>query len=215
MQVSGLSVVALSLLGASGADEVITFQASQNGTNYAVIFCTNAATLVKATSATVAGTALQQWLCPVAGMQTFQAPITGGGAGSVTVKATALANVSGLSAPSLCVSEIDGAPFACPYKIKFSNGTVTDNGDGTVTVVISGGAGNSPFYVTDFTAVTSVSISHTVSGCLNKGAVIATYDNSSPPAAIYGVITVTATGDVAVDFSDVTYTGYIVIVCAR
>lgn len=153
MQVKGLSVVTLSLLGTAGADEVITFQASENGTNYAVVFCTNTSTLAKASTATVSGTTLQQWTCPIAGMATFQAPITGGGAGTVTVKATALPNVSGGGGGGgSCITEVDGSPFACPWEIKFSNGAVTDNGDGTVTVVTGAGGGG------DFSSNTGTSV---------------------------------------------------------
>lgn len=39
------------------------------------------------------------------------------------------------------VEEVDGSPSVAPYKIKFTNGTVTDNGDGTATVTVTGGAG--------------------------------------------------------------------------
>lgn len=41
---------------------------------------------------------------------------------------------------SVTVSDIDGTPsVAGVTEIKFSNGTVTDNGDGTATVVTTGG----------------------------------------------------------------------------
>ena len=41
---------------------------------------------------------------------------------------------------SITVSDIDGTPsVASVTEIKFSNGTVTDNGDGTATVVTTGG----------------------------------------------------------------------------
>jgi len=41
----------------------------------------------------------------------------------------------------MIVTEIDGGPTGSPYMIKFSNGAVTDNGDGTFTVVTGVGGG--------------------------------------------------------------------------
>lgn len=41
----------------------------------------------------------------------------------------------------LNVTEEDGSPSTYPYKLKFANGTVTDNGDGTTSVSNSGGGG--------------------------------------------------------------------------
>lgn len=37
------------------------------------------------------------------------------------------------------VAEEDGTPTVYPYKLIFTNGTVTDNGDGTATVTVTGG----------------------------------------------------------------------------
>lgn len=41
----------------------------------------------------------------------------------------------------LNVREADGSPDSYPYQIKVSNGSMTDNGDGTVTVTTGGGSG--------------------------------------------------------------------------
>lgn len=38
------------------------------------------------------------------------------------------------------ITEEDGSPSVYPWKVKFTNGTVTDNGDGTASVTITGGA---------------------------------------------------------------------------
>ena len=47
--------------------------------------------------------------------------------------------------PPFSVTEEDGSPIVYqPWKIKFSNGVVTDNGDGTVSVNISAGTGGAP-----------------------------------------------------------------------
>jgi len=40
------------------------------------------------------------------------------------------------------ITEEDGSPSTFPYKVKFSNATVTDNGDGTTSVAISAGSGD-------------------------------------------------------------------------
>lgn len=42
----------------------------------------------------------------------------------------------------LTIQEEDGSPTGQPYAIKFSNGTVTDNGDGTFSVTNTGGSGS-------------------------------------------------------------------------
>lgn len=42
----------------------------------------------------------------------------------------------------LNITEQDGSPSTFPYQAKFSNGTVTDNGDGTVSISNSGGGGS-------------------------------------------------------------------------
>ena len=39
------------------------------------------------------------------------------------------------------ITEEDGSPSVYPWKVKFTNGTVTDNGDGTASVAITGGPG--------------------------------------------------------------------------
>ena len=45
--------------------------------------------------------------------------------------------------PVLNIREVDGTPSTYPYQIKFTNGTVTDNADGTVSVSVTGGSGSS------------------------------------------------------------------------
>ena len=48
---------------------------------------------------------------------------------------------------TVTVTEVDGAPSVSANTIKFSNGTVTDNGGGVVTVTISGLGGGTNSYV--------------------------------------------------------------------
>ena len=55
----------------------------------------------------------------------------------ILLSATAFADVSS----DLNITEVDGSPDVYPYKIKFSNASVTDNLDGTVTVATTGVAG--------------------------------------------------------------------------
>lgn len=45
--------------------------------------------------------------------------------------------------PILNITEEDASPSVYPYKVKFTNGSLTDNGDGTVSVAISGGTATS------------------------------------------------------------------------
>jgi hypothetical protein len=51
------------------------------------------------------------------------------------------------TSPYLIVEDEDGDPSASVYKIKFSNGSVTNNNDGTASVSSSGGASGSTIYV--------------------------------------------------------------------
>src|SRR3990167_4203094 len=59
------------------------------------------------------------------------------------------------------VSEDDGSPDAYPWRIKFSNGAVTDNGDGTVSVSTGGsasaGGGNMEVQYADGTSLAGMS----------------------------------------------------------
>lgn len=52
----------------------------------------------------------------------------------------------------LIVTEVDGAPSGTPTTLKFSNGAVTDNGDGSFTVTTGSGGGG------DFSSNTSTSV---------------------------------------------------------
>lgn len=62
-------------------------------------------------------------------------------------------NISSGGGSSITVTEIDGSPSVSnPTAIKFSNGSVTDNGDGTVTVTTGAGGGG------DFSSNTTVSV---------------------------------------------------------
>ena len=98
LTVTGQSVVAIKVIGSSGSDRVVTFQASQDGSNFDSITCSNIKTLANSTSLTVSSTTLFQFRCSVSGLRLFRTPVSGGTTGTVTVTALALANVSAGSA---------------------------------------------------------------------------------------------------------------------
>lgn len=41
----------------------------------------------------------------------------------------------------LTIQEVDGTPIGTPTTLKVSNGTLTDNGDGSFTLLTGGGGG--------------------------------------------------------------------------
>lgn len=48
------------------------------------------------------------------------------------------------SSSRLNITEQDGSPSTFPYKLKVTNGSLTDNGDGTASLTTGGGAGGTP-----------------------------------------------------------------------
>lgn len=75
--------------------------------------------------------------------------------------------------PPLNITEEDGSPKAWPYKAKFANGTVTDNGDGTVS--IAGGGGGGPETDPVFTAWNDPDVTY-----LTPGTAASTYEPLLP-----------------------------------
>ena len=74
-----------------------------------------------------------------------QLPPSAGGTGTTT------------GAPSLTVDEADGAPsVAGVTHLTFSNGTVTDNGSGHVTVTTGGGSGGGTSLLLNYLAATDI-----------------------------------------------------------
>src|SRR5712691_3716688 len=92
--VAGYSIAALSILGTAGSDRVVTFSASADATNFATISCRNLSSNAVSTTVTTSGTTLVQFSCPVAGMKKLRAALSGGSAGTVTVVAVVLPEVS-------------------------------------------------------------------------------------------------------------------------
>ena len=67
------------------------------------------------------------------------------------------------------ITEEDGSPSVYPWRVKFTNGTVTDNGDGTASVSITGGAGGGGNVNTSDIAEVPYYISRTnISGDVNN-----------------------------------------------
>src|SRR6266702_6440044 len=52
LEVTGYSLVGLTIIGSSGADRVVNWEATQDGTNYVAISCQNRNSLAIATTAT-------------------------------------------------------------------------------------------------------------------------------------------------------------------
>jgi hypothetical protein len=93
LEVTGYGVVGLGIVGSAGADRVVNFEASQDGTTYVAIQATNAATGTAALTATVTGTTAQLWRMAVGGFRLVRARLSGGTTGTVTITATALEGV--------------------------------------------------------------------------------------------------------------------------
>jgi hypothetical protein len=86
-------MLGLGMIGSAGADRVVNFEGSQDGTNYSAISAQNCGTLTFATTATINGTTPQLWRVPLAGLRLFRARVSGGATGNVTVTGTAIAGV--------------------------------------------------------------------------------------------------------------------------
>lgn len=93
LAVQGLGSVAVTVncsVACSGGT-TITFQVSQDGTNYAPVLATQASAATQATTVVNQGTTPTIWIVPVAGMQLVRAPISAYSAGTITVTAAAVA----------------------------------------------------------------------------------------------------------------------------
>ena len=138
LSILGYSLVTAQITGAGSSDRVVNWESSETGDRFDPVTCKNLATLTQATTASADGT----YQCPIAGNLLFRARVSGGTTGTVSVFARALANVSGGGGGCIVISDIDGSPtLSCPTALKFSNGAVTDNGDGTATVITGAGGG--------------------------------------------------------------------------
>ena len=95
---AGLNVATVQVVAAGGFDRTITWNISEDGTNYQNVFCRNVTTGVQSVTATASGI----YVCNITGGQLFQAPISGG-ASSGTFTATVTFN-QGVADPSAVAS---------------------------------------------------------------------------------------------------------------
>jgi hypothetical protein len=125
MNVSLYSVVLVAVWGtAAGADGTVTFQAygdpdkkwSSTASDNNVI-CVNTKDNVQATSATVSGTTLLQFRCPISGMLRFRAVVSSNTVSSVNVRANALQFVSYFVPSSSGVTATGGTGTNIQYRI--------------------------------------------------------------------------------------------------
>jgi len=137
MDVANYSSVALLVTIADTA--TVTFEGSEDGSTYASKVCTSisntSGTLV--TSATATGT----YQCSVAGLAKFRARVSAWTAGAVTVLARATtATISARGGgSSLTMAEVDASPSVSGVtSITVPNGSLTDNGSGSVTFTPAG-----------------------------------------------------------------------------
>jgi hypothetical protein len=93
LTVSGQGLAMATIVGTAGADRVVTWQISQDGTNFAPIICVDTGAGTAESTTTASGTTPIIVSCPVGGARLFRAPVSGGATGSVTVTASALPGI--------------------------------------------------------------------------------------------------------------------------
>lgn len=178
----------------------VTFQGSaDNGTTWANMNCVALGTTANVTSTVASG----HYQCSVGGLTHVQTPISGCSGCTVTVRVnTSLASRGGGGGGSaIAVQEIDGAPTVGGVTgIKVTNGSLTDNGDGTVTIATSGAA-NLTIGVSTVTGGTAGSILTVGAGPLAQQVAITGLvkgnGTSQPTAAVAGTDYVAPAGNVA------------------
>lgn len=108
---------------------------------------------------------------------------------------------------SLTVQEIDGTPTGTPSTLKFSNGSVTDNGDGSFTVVTGAGGGG------DFSSNTATSVDSEIVLFAGTGGKTGKRATGTGIATVTsGVLgTLTDSAGLAGQLSDETGTGLVVL----
>lgn len=151
LNVDGYTAVSVDVTIANTA--TVAFEASGKGTAWTALACTAVNNTAGALVTTVTATGLYQ--CNVAGLTSFRARISSWTAGAVTVFARGTTAVFGKKGgggggSSLTVKENDGVPTVGTVDtISFTNGTVVDDGNGDVSVTISGvGAPTDATYIT-------------------------------------------------------------------
>ena len=178
----------------------VTFQGSaDNGVTWANMNCVALGTTANVTSTVASG----HYQCSVGGLTHVQTPISGCSGCTVTVRVnTSLASRGGGGGGSaIAVQEIDGAPTVGGVTgIKVTNGSLTDNGDGTVTIATSGAA-NLTIGVSTVTGGTAGSILTVGAGPLAQQVAITGLvkgnGTSQPTAAVAGTDYVAPAGNAA------------------
>lgn len=139
LSVADYSVVTLAIFGSAGADRVVTFQALQDVTaNFSNVECYNVGTMVPSATLTVSGTTVFQFQCNVSGMKKFQATVSGGAVGTVTVTASAMSQadagiISAVTTPAAGALQDVNMKQANGVTLLTGNG-VTGTGSPRVTV---------------------------------------------------------------------------------
>lgn len=138
-QIAGYSFVGIQVTVAGGFNRTISFEGTVDGTNYVSVKCVNVADTTGAfvTTATANGA----FQCSVGGLSKFRTPISGGSAGTATVKGRFLENVSfntggpSLSGPSpgpITFDQIGSGSNATASMMVGSGAAVDFTGGGTV-----------------------------------------------------------------------------------
>lgn len=133
--VSGWTSIGIQVTGITTA--TVDFRATIDGTNYVAFPCVNASGSVVSST-----TANGLFTCAIGQFKKVRAPISSHSSGTVVVTgvlSTAVARGSGGGGgSSLTVTENDASPSIIATEIRFTNGTVTDQGGGVASVTISG-----------------------------------------------------------------------------
>jgi hypothetical protein len=109
--ITGLSLVGVTLTGSTTSDRVITFEVSDSIGTFSPVKCTNIDTLVVVSSVTLSGTAPVRVQCPVGGFKKFRTRISGGTAGTVTSVGLGIARATtGVKAPTTASGGGGGSP---------------------------------------------------------------------------------------------------------
>lgn len=167
MNIVGYSVVSVVVSGvAAGANRVVTFNVSLDGTLFATVLCRNVSDGTQATSQTASGTTVYQWTCPVPGMQQFRAVVSGGTTGAVNVTASALPQVS--SVPLLPSSGTgSGTVTSIATTSPITGGTITSTGTiACATCAVTSGT------LGQFAATTSAALAGVLSDETGTGAAV-------------------------------------------
>ena len=96
------------------------------------------------------------------------------------------ARIASADLAPLEITEEDASPSTFPYKVKFSNGSVTDNGDGTISV--SAGGGGITIGTTAITSGTDTRVLFDDAGVIGEDAGF-TYVKGTDALTVVGVVT--------------------------